>query len=377
MMSTRRVGIVMDELKYMIWLTHMYGTNLQYIDSLIDKFGSASAIYNEVGEPLKKANIMPQMALSKIIDLKKKLNPDELLYDMLKKGIRYIPKDSDEYPQKLKNIANPPFGLFILGRLPSFDKLWVSIVGTRRPSDYGKEVTKRLSKELSEKGVIIVSGMADGLDGIANQSALDGGSPTVAVLGSGVDICYPKVNERLYENIQLQGCIISEYPPGINSEKWHFPWRNRIISGLSQATIVTEAEIKSGTSITVNYALEQGREVLAVPGNITSKRSEGTNKLIKEGAHVAACAMDVLDVLGIIESENLNNINEEIHNIHNIPLAPNEKTVYALLEDGPMNLDDIIKKSGFEIRAIMVILTKLELAGMIRELPGQKYTICT
>ena len=365
----------MDELKYMIWLTHMYGTNVQYIDNLLKAFGSAEGIYNATGEPLKKENIIPKIALSKMIELKKTLNPDELLGDMQRKGIRYIPKDSEEFPPLLKNIDSPPYGLYILGTMPSFDKLWVSVVGTRKPTDYGKTATKKLAKELSEKGVIIVSGMADGLDGVANMAALEGGSPTVAVLGSGVDICYPSVHEKLYEKIQQNGCILSEFPPGTSPEKWHFPWRNRIISGLSQATLITEAEIKSGTSITINYALEQGREVMAVPGNITSKRSEGTNKLIKEGAHVATCAMDVLDALGVIESEILNNINEEIHNILDIPLAPNEKTVYSLLVDGQKGLDDIIKKSGLEPREVMVVLTKLVISGRIREMPGQKYII--
>ena len=365
----------MDELKYMIWLTHMYGTNMQYIDRLLDAFGSAEGIYNAVGEPLKSSNILPKMALAKVIELKKTLNPDELLDDMQRKGVWYIPKDSNEYPEALRTIDSPPYGLYVLGEMPSFDRLWVSVVGTRKPTDYGITATKKIAKELSEKGVVVVSGMADGLDGVANDAALDGGSPTVAVLGSGVDICYPSVHERLYEKIQQNGCIMSEFPLGVGPEKWHFPWRNRIISGLSQATVITEAEVKSGTSITINYALEQGREVMAVPGNITSKRSEGTNKLIKEGAHVATCAMDVLDVLGVIENENLNNINEEIHNIHSIPLAPNEKTVYSLLVDGQMGLDDIIKKSGLEPREVMVALTKLVISGRIRELPGQKYII--
>jgi len=367
--------IIVDELKYMIWLTHMYGTNVQYIDKLMDMFGSAEGIYKAVGNSLKDSNILPKMALAKIVGLKKTLDPNELLNDMQCKGIWYIPKSSSKYPEALRTIDSPPYGLYVLGEMPSFDKLWVSVVGTRKPTDYGKTVTKQLAKELSEKGVIVVSGMADGLDGVANQAALEGGSPTVAVLGSGVDVCYPNVHEKLYEKIQQNGCILSEFPPGTRPEKWHFTWRNRIISGLSQVTIITEAEIKSGTSITINYALEQGREVMAVPGNITSKRSEGTNKLIKEGAHVATCAMDVLDVLGVIENETVNNINEEIHNIHNIPLAPNEKTVYSLLVDGLMGLDEIIKKSGLEPREVMVVITKLVISGKIRELPGQKYII--
>jgi len=363
----------MDELKYIVWLAHMYGTPSQYIDSLLGKFGGAAGVYNATGKALHDAGILPSGMVSKIIELKQKVDPEKVFLDMNSKGIRYIPKFSDDYPPLLKTIANPPLGLFVLGEMPDFDRLWIGIIGTRRPSAYGRAATRKISEELSQRDVVIVSGMADGLDGEAAQAAIDSGGTTVAVLGSGVDICYPRIHERLYESIQQNGCLISEFPPGINSDKWHFPLRNRIISGLSQAIVVTEAPVRSGTSITINYALEQGREVLAVPGNITNPKSEGTNMLIKDGAHVATCGMDVLDVLGVIENAPLNNLNEEIHNNVHIPLAPNEKTVYALLEDEPAELDDIIKKSGLEPRSVMIALTKLGLAGLISELPGQKY----
>jgi len=363
-----------DDLKHMIWLAHLYGPGSQYIDYLLTKFGSAEGVYNASQVQLRECKSLPEGVLSKIIYIKQRFHPDKMLFDMEKKGIHFISKFSDSYPPLLQDIPNPPFGLFILGNMPDFDKLWISIIGTRRPTSYGRTAAHKISKELAEKGVIIVSGMADGLDAVANKGALDMGQPTAAVLGSGVDICYPAVNEKIYEAIKEKGCLISEFPPGTNTDRWHFPLRNRIISGLSLALIVIESGIKSGTMITVNHALEQGREVLAVPGNITSARSEGTNKLIKEGAHVATCAMDVLDALGIVESENLYNINEEIYNNENIPLAPNEKTVYALLGDEPIDLDDIVQKSELDPRSVLVALTKLGLAGKISELPGQKYT---
>ena len=364
----------MDDLKYMIWLTHLYGFKSQYIDCLLKKFGSPEGIYRASENDLCELKGLPEGLISKIAYMKGKINPDKMLFDIDKKGIKFVSKFSLDYPLLLKDIENPPLGLFFLGNMPDFDKLWVSIIGTRRPTAYGKTATYRLSKELAQKGVIIVSGMADGLDAVANKAALDAGQPTVAVLGSGVDICYPAVNEKIYEAIKESGCVISEFPPGTSSDKWHFPLRNRIISGLSLGLVVVESGIKSGTMITVNHALEQGREVLAVPGNITSLRSEGTNKLIKEGAHVATCAMDILDALGVIESEVLHNLNEEIYNNENIPLAPNEKTVYALLGDEPVDLDDIVQKSGLDPRSVLVALTRLGLTGLISELPGQKYT---
>ena len=364
-----------DELKYMVWLSHMYGTNMHYIDILLERFKSASGLYHALCEDLKSENLIPNSALSKIIELKKNLNPDEVLANMQAKNIQFIHRDDCNYPPMLRQIHSPPLGLFMLGKMPGFDRLWVSIIGTRRHTDYGKTVTHNLSKELALKGVVIVSGMAEGLDAVASHASLEAKAPTVVVLGSGVDICYPKINEKLYENLleDDNACILSEFPPGVNADKWHFPLRNRIISALSLGVIVTEAEVKSGTSITVNYALEQGREVMAVPGNITSKRSTGTNKLIKEGAHVVTCALDVLDALGVIESENLSTINEENQNIMKISLAPDEKRVYALLEDNVLSLDEIVAKDTLSAREIMVLLKRLEVSGLIRELPGQKY----
>ena len=363
----------MNDLKYMVWLAHAYGVDAYYIDYLLKVYGSAEGVYRSGDIKLRTGKVIPEKTLLKIANMKKNIDPDKVLAYMERRGIKYIPKFSPEYPPLLKTIANPPPGLFILGRLPGFDKPWVSVIGTRRPTAYGKTAAYKISKELAEKGVVLVSGMADGLDGVAHRAALDMGGVTIAVLGSGVDVCYPSVNEKIYEDIKETGCIISEFPPMTKTDKWHFPYRNRIISGVSEALVVVEAEIASGTSITVNCALEQGREVLAVPGNITSPKSSGTNKLLREGAHVATCGADVLDVLGIIEPSPLNNSSEEIHNNAHITLAPEEKTVYSLLDNESLDLDDIIKKTGLAPQNVMVALTRLELAGLANELPGQRY----
>lgn len=204
-----------------------------------------------------------------------------------KRGFRFIPYTSREYPEKLRHIANPPFALYVRGELPAEDKPAVAIIGARACSEYGKSMARHFGKQLGALGIPIISGMAQGIDGIAQQGALDGGGTTYGVLGCGVDVCYPPENESLYHNIIICGGIISEYPPGTKAQSALFPQRNRIISGLSDVLLVIEARKRSGTYITVTQALEQGKEVYAVPGRVTDNLSEGCNYLLSQGAGVA------------------------------------------------------------------------------------------
>ena len=204
------------------------------------------------------------------------------------KECRFVPFTSPEYPEKLRNITDPPFALYVRGELPQENLPSVAIVGARACSEYGKSVAGYFGKRLGTMGVQIISGMAKGIDGIAQQGALDGGGTTYAVLGSGVDVIYPPENAGLYQSIRTKGGIISEYPPGTEAQSALFPQRNRIISGLSDILLVVEARKRSGTYITVTQALEQGKEVYVVPGRITDALSEGCNFLLSQGAGVAA-----------------------------------------------------------------------------------------
>jgi len=358
--------------KYLIWLAHLYYIGGDNIDNLLKFFGCAENLYRN---DVRQANILSENMVEKINNAKKNINPEKCAELMEQKSIRFIQKDQEEYPELLAEIPSAPFGLFVRGELPDFNKKWISIIGSRKHSQYGKDIARSLSGELAKEGAVIVSGMAEGLDTQAHMGALDSKGKTVAVLGSGIDVCYPKSNEKLYRDIVEEGAVVSEYPPGTLPNKWQFPARNRIISGLSHGVIVVEAGIHSGTSITVDYALEQGREVLAVPGNITSHFSAGTNLMIKEGAHAVTCAADVMDALGIIKDDRDYSFNEEIHKIEDIPLAPNEKTVYALLGKEPLDLDYIIMESGLDYRNAAVALTNLEIGGKIKKLPGQRYIL--
>ena len=359
-----------NEYKYLIWLAHVQGIGAANLERLLKFFGSAENLYKANAAD---AQILTENALARFRTAQKNINPEKCAELMEQKRIRFIHKSQNEYPELLKDIPSAPFGLFVRGEMPDFDKKWVNIIGSRKHSKYGSDTAYSLAGELSKEDIVIVSGMADGLDSWAHKGVLDNGGLTVAVLGCGIDVCYPKSNEKLYRTIMEKGAIISEYPPGTSPNKWQFPARNRIMSGLCHATLVIEAAIASGTAITVDCALDQGREVLAVPGNITSPFSGGTNLMIKQGAHVATCAADVMDVLGIIKNANEYSFNEEIHKIEDIPLAPNEKTVYALLGNEPMDLEYIIMESGLDYRNAAVALTNLEIGGRIRKLPGQRF----
>ena len=209
-----------------------------------------------------------------------------------------INRDSKWYPEKLKNIEDSPKELYCLGNLELLNKKSMAVIGSRNYSEYGKQVTFDFAYSLAQEGICIVSGLAKGIDGFAHSACLKAKGKTIAVLGSGLDVIYPKENEKLYYDILNNGgLIISEYPLGSKPEKWHFPARNRIISGLSDGILVIEARKNSGTNITVDFALDQGKDVFVVPGNIYSKTSDGTNFLMKEGAIPVTSAQDILDYL--------------------------------------------------------------------------------
>lgn len=281
----------------------------------------------------------------------------------LELGIELIPISSDEYPMLLREIPDPPALLYVLGEKVWLNCNFISVVGTRRPTRYGITATRMIVSRLVENGIGIVSGFAYGIDTVAHTEAINGGGYTIGVLGTGVDIVYPKVNKALRRDIieSKRGCLISEFPLGDNPESWHFPRRNRIISGLTQITVVIEASLKSGAMITAGYALEQGREVFAVPGNIDSENSQGTNQLIKEGAKPVTSGDDILEEFNIIPKINTVRLPE---------LTEEEAVIWNILNE-PRLEDDILNISGLDISKFNIIITRLELKGLIERLPGR------
>lgn len=275
--------------------------------------------------------------------------------------IQYYKRDSSQYPQILNRYERMPEGLYVCGSFPDPEKRSVSIVGARSCSEYGRSEAMRFAKVLAEHGVQIISGMALGIDSAAHEGALQANGRTFAVLGSGVDVCYPATKIRLYERILQTGGIISEYPPGTPAAAYHFPARNRIISGLADAVIVIEARKKSGSLITAMYALEEGKTIYALPGRISDSLSEGTNDLICQGAIPAVSPEQILRDFGII-TEETSAEDEWIR-----CLTKEEKRIVTLLSKDPVSLDTLHEKSGLSLPETGKVLTGLTLKNRIRE----------
>ena len=275
-----------------------------------------------------------------------------------------------EYPQVLREIPDPPVLLYGCGKLPEGPAL--AIVGTRHPSDFGRVFTEQIAEELAASGMIIISGLARGIDAAAHRGALNAEGRTLAVLGCGIDRVYPPENIKLYHQIIEQGAIISEYPPGSEPLPGHFPGRNRIISGLSKGTLVIEACRKSGSLITSEFALEQGREVMAVPGGVDRKTSYGPNLLIKQGAHPVTEAVEILEILGVSKH---NRRTQPPTKPADVQLPEPAGSVLSELSLTPRHSDELTKESGLTPMELSVILLQLELQGYAEKLPGGRYIL--
>jgi DNA processing protein len=276
-------------------------------------------------------------------------------------GLRWVARSDPGFPSALAAIFDAPVGLFIRGdaELPLLDQPAVAIVGARACSSYGTHVARSFGRELAAAGLVVVSGMARGVDGEAHRGALEAGGHTVAVLGCGVDRDYPAAHRELAARICREGLVVSEYAPGVEPAPWRFPARNRIVAGLAQATVVIEAREKSGALITADLAVEEGRDVFAVPGEITSALSAGTNALLKLGAAVATSAADVLEAFGLAP--------EPPAPPH---LTPPAEAVLARLRDGPHSADQLVRALGLDAAAAAAALTELELHGLLTETSG-------
>lgn len=278
---------------------------------------------------------------------------------MKQKGISFVVQEEKKYPERLKKIVDKPYGLYYMGGLPKEEMLSVAIIGARNCSRYGFEVAKNLGKLLGEYRVQVVSGMARGIDGAGQWGALEGGGTSYGILGSGVDVCYPEENRKLYELLKVRGGIISEFPIGSEPLAYHFPMRNRIISGLCDVLIVVEARKKSGTFITVDMALEQGKEVYAVPGRITDSLSDGCNELIKMGANVLTKIEILLEEIGL-KKKNFNHRKKLL-------LAEKENLLYSNLDLQPKNIQILAEETKMELPQLIEVLLQLQLKGLVKE----------
>ena len=286
----------------------------------------------------------------------------------LDNDVRFITPFDEEFPEKLKFIPSAPKGLYVKGKLPDENAKSVAIIGSRDCSAYGASMSRYFAEVLSNAGVQIISGMARGVDGIAQRAAMNNGHPTFGVLGGGIDVVYPKSNKDIFDGILKTGGLISEFAPGTQPIARQFPSRNRIIAGLADIVLVIEAKIRSGTGITVRRAIEQGRDVYAVPGRITDPLSAGCNKVIEDGAGVALTPERILEILGIFEekSENFNKISTP-------RLANREKMVYSGLDLYPKSLEELTHITGVGIPELLGVLLQLELKGLVSECGKNNY----
>jgi len=294
-----------SNLKYWIWLSSLVKITPRKRLALLTYFNAPAYLWEAGENELRASQLCTPKMISYIRDTDMRKGVKDLTERVFASGAGVITFCDPDYPQALKYTADPPVVLYCRGRLMP-DELCVAVVGSRKATWYGLDMSKKLSSELARHGVTVVSGMARGVDSKAHYGALEAGGRTIAVLGCGVDIVYPKENRNLMNEICSKGAVISEFLPGTEPIPFNFPARNRIISGLSQGVVIVEASEKSGSLITADYALEQGRDVFAVPGNINSMNSSGTNRLIREGARIITCAGDILDEINIKHEGSLN-----------------------------------------------------------------------
>ena len=279
--------------------------------------------------------------------------------------IKIIKRGDANWPSVLDNLAQPPEVLFCKGNTELFKKPLVAIVGTRNATRYGMEVARKLAGQLAELGIVVVSGLADGIDAAAHAGA--GAGNTIAVLGNGVNVFYPAANVSLQKEISCGGgLLVSEYPPTAKSNKFCFPQRNRIIAALAKAVIIVEADVKSGSLITKDYALDLGREVFAVPGPINNPASRGTNEMIKTAA--CACLTDVSDVLSVFGMTYLDAKENTLTQI-----SFEAQTVLNILKTDELHFDELVERTNFSPKILTTLLTKLEMDGIIQKLPGNFY----
>lgn len=340
------------------------------ITDLRSAFGNLAVAWNATERQLQEAGLEEQ-PLNNLLRVRQKIDLAAEMEKISKAGAWLVTLDDERYPAALKTISDAPPVLYVRGTLLPTDQFALGIVGTRKATRYGLDVTYDLSKQLARQGIAVVSGLAHGIDSAAHRGSLDGGHRTLAVLGCGIENIYPHTNRELAQRIMRNGAIISEFPIGTPPEGRNFPRRNRIISGLSLGVLIVEAPESSGAIITANTAAEQGREVFAIPGNIYSPASKGTNRLIQEGAKLVTGVEDILEELNIsFERVETRKRTEQI-----VPADPTEALLLKHLSFDPLHVDDLVRLCGLPTSTVSSTLTILELKGLAQMVGNMQYSL--
>ena len=370
--------------KYWVAFTRIPSIGPARTRTLQAAFGTMEAAWHATVDDLRAAGLDPRV-VAQVRSRRPRIDPDDEMATLWRQGIGALPWTSPHYPDLLKAIADPPPVLFHRGDFRPEDRRAVAVVGTRRATSYGRDACAALVAELAANGVTIVSGMARGIDGIAHRTALEAGGRTVGVMASGLDMVYPPEHRGLARRVAATGVLVSEHPPGGRPSSQTFPRRNRILSGLSLGVLVVEAPHASGAMWTVHWALEQGREVFAVPGSIFSPASQGVNRLVQDGAKLVLSPVDVLEEL------NLSTLAAPMPVSTTTPAPPPAKPVEAaprppataakgpegdllsLLADEPRHVDEVCREAGLPITTVSGALTLLELKGLVRQVGAMHY----
>ena len=356
-----------SELKYWIAFNRVSRVGRARITLLEGHFGSLASAWTAGASQLQQAGLQRRTALH-VVEARKRVDPDKEMSGVEESGVRALTWHDEEYPPRLKEIYDKPAVLFVRGSLLPRDERSLAVVGTRKPTAYGREIARQLVSDLSQTGLTIVSGLARGIDGVVHRTALESGARTIAVLGSGLDVIYPREHGSLSEQIAEQGAMVSEFSLGARPDAQNFPRRNRIISGMTMGTLVIEAPEDSGALLTARHALEQDREVFAVPSSILSPSSRGGNNLIRDsGAKLVTCADDVLEEL------NLSVVEHQIELAAFFPEDEAQAGVLKFVTFDPIHIDEITRNSALAASTVSGALTMMELRGLVRQVGGMNY----
>lgn len=355
------------ELEY--FFCHIEGVGFRTLKKLIDRVPNWEKAYELPQKQLEE--LLGSKMAELIVERKKQANPLQMWKQLQQQEILFASYWNSVYPETLRCIQEPPKALYALGQMPSPEEKRVAVIGARACSEYGRRMARQFGEDLAGQGIAVVSGMARGIDGISQRYALEAGGISYAVLGCGVDVCYPRENRALYDTLRVQGGILSEYVPGTEAKAQLFPPRNRIISGLSDVIVVVEARKKSGTIITVDMALEQGKEVMVVPGRVGDGLSEGCNDLLRQGAAPVLESADILKLLGMEEKGNRKGADGTSQE-ERAGLSGKERLLYALLDEYPRSIDElardlIYRREEMDYSGLCRILHSLCRKGVARQ----------
>lgn len=354
-------------------LARVKGLGAVSFKKLTTRFVDPTAAFSAALTELEQVEGLHRDTIDGIVAFSDWAEIDEEIERARDAGIAIVPFTNPNYPARLRTIADPPPFLYVKGNILTDDDKAVAIVGSRSASEYGRRVARDLARGLASLGFTVVSGMARGIDGSAHESALQAGGRTIAVLGSGVERAYPAEHETLYRRIGENGAVLSELPIGTRPLAFNFPARNRLISGLSLGVVVVEATEKSGSLITATLAVEQGREVFAVPGEVGSSRSRGAHRLIRQGAKLVESVDDIIEEIAPQLLDRTGSATQRAPRVLPQNASDATRTIFALLQENTLQVDQVIERTGMSAAQVLETLLDLELQGLLRQLPGKIY----